>query len=145
MMQNKKMFDILLVESSQEIIMLFEELSKIFNLTIAYAKNITDFIELVTVYEFKFVLSNMHIEYKFGGLFLSRMFTNIRKVKINDGKMFLYSLQNNSNFDLSKLSLDDLAEEKFSNFYSFLSTNFPNQFFSYFTSPEYQNSIPVAI
>ncbi len=145
MISTTEIYDLLLVESSPEMNGIFKEISRIFNLKILFANNIKEFIELVTQYEFRFVLSNLHIEYKFAGLFISRMYSNIRKIKTNDGKMFMYSLQNNPKFELAKLILDDFAEQKYPSFYDFLRTNFPLHFFNYFTTDEFKQSVAAAI
>ncbi len=141
MIQNKKLFDILLVESSPIVIETFREIGKIFNLTIQFANSINEFIEQATNYEFKFVLSDLHIEYKFGGLFISRMYTNIRKIRVNDGKMYLFSLQKNPNLELAKFELDDFTEEKFSSFFDFLEAKFNKNFLHYFETSEFKQSV----
>ena len=116
MVQNKGIVDLLFVEESEPIGFLFSEISKIFGLSVKIAKSLDEFIRLVTVYDFKFVLCNLHVEHNFAGLFLSRLYTIIRKVKITDGKLFFNSFQQNPTLELSKLSLDDLSEEKFYNY-----------------------------
>ena len=141
MVSNKKIIDILFVEESDQVTFLFNEVSKIFNLTIKIAKNLDEFIELATIYDFKFVLCNLHVEYNFAGLFLSRIYSSIRKVKTNDGKLFFYSFQNNPKLELAKLSLDDFSEEKFFNFYDFLMEYFQTNYLHYFSSETFKQSL----
>ena len=81
MMQNKEIVDLLFVEESNEIGYLFSEISNIFGLSAKIARNLNEFVELATIFEFKFILCNLHIEHNFAGLFLSRMYSNIRKIK----------------------------------------------------------------
>ena len=139
--QNRTIVDLLVVEEAAEAITLFEELAKIFNLSIKIASSLDEFVEFATRYDFKVVLCNLHVEHNFAGLFLSRMYNNIRKVKINDGRLFFYSFQHNPTLELSKLSLDDLSEEKFSNFYDFMLEYFPQQCKQYFYSEGFKLSI----
>ena len=141
MIQDDGIIDILLIESSTRLIEMFEELSRIFNLNIKFARNINEFIEIATKRDFRFALCNLHIEYKFAGLFVSRMTSNIKKLKSNTGSMYLFSMQNNESYDLSKMSLDDFATEKFSSFYNFLRVKFPLQFFHYFSTEEFKQSL----
>jgi hypothetical protein len=136
MVQNKDIIDLLFVEESSEIGYLFNEISNIFGLTVKIAKNLDEFVELATIFEFKIVLCNLHIEHNFAGLFLSRVFANIKKIKVNDGKLFFYSFQNNPTLELSKLSINDLSEEVYSNFYDFMLAYFPQQCKHYFQSEE---------
>ena len=124
MIQDVGIIDILLIESSTRLIEMFEELSRIFNLNIKFARNINEFIEIATKRDFRFALCNLHIEYKFAGLFVSRMTSNIKKLKSNTGSMYLFSMQNNESYDLSKMSLDDFATDKFSSFYNFIRVYF---------------------
>lgn len=141
MVQNKDVIDLLFVEESEQIGFLFSEISKIFGLSVKIAKSLDEFVRLATVYDIKFVLSNFHVEHNFAGLFLSRLYTNIRKVKITNGKLFFYSFQHNPTLELSKLALDDLSAEKFSNFYDFMLEYFPQQCKHYFQSEELKMSI----
>lgn len=141
MIQDKEIIDILFVEESEQAAYLFKEVSKIFNLSIKIAKTLDEFVEIATIYDFKVILCNLHVEHNFAGLFLSRMYTSIKKVKINDGKLFFYSFQNNPRYELAKLSLDDFVEQKFSNFYDFLDEYFNNQFIQYFSSMMYLSRV----
>lgn len=131
--QNRKIIDLLVVEETSQAITLFEEIAKIFNLSIKIGSSLDDFIEISTLYDFKVVLCNLHVEHSFAGLFLSRMYTNLRKLKPRDGKLFFYSFQHNPKLELAKLSLNDLSEEKFANFYDFLNEYFPEQFLHFFS------------
>ena len=140
MVHNIKIIDILLVESSLGVIETFKEISRIFGLSILIADGIDEFVNLSTNHTFKFVLTNLHIEYNFSGLFVSRMYSGIRKIKVNDGKLFLYSLQNKDHLELAKMGLDDLSEEKYMSFFDFLEINFPENFFQYITSEEFRQS-----
>ena len=75
MNQKYEVIDILLVESHPTMKIIFEEISKIFNLNIRFANNIKEFIELATTKnQVKYVLCDLHIEYNFGGLLVSRMY-----------------------------------------------------------------------
>lgn len=145
MINATEMYDLLIVESSPVMIEMFSEISRIFKLKILIAKDINEFVKLVTKNEFKFVFANLHIEYNFAGIFIKRMYTNIRKIKSKNGKMFVYSLQNNENYELAKLELNDFAEQKYDSFYEFLEGNFPQNFFQYFKTDEFKQSIPAAI
>ena len=142
MVQNNEIFDILLVENSPVLIDIFKELARILNFSIKYASTINEYIFYFTKYDFRFVLIDIHIEYKFAGLFLSRIHFKIQKIKNNAVKMFFFSLQDNLEFDLSKLSLDDFSSEKFSSFYNFFRVKFPLQFFNYFRSETYNQGVP---
>ena len=141
MIQKNKLLDLLLVESSPIVIETFKEIGKIFNLKIRFASSINEFIELSKNFEFKYVFTNLHIEYNFSGLFLSRMYNNIRKIRVNDGKMYLFSLQNNPNLELAKLGLDDFAEEKFLSLFDFLEAKFNDNFLHYFETEEFKQSV----
>ena len=138
MIKNSNVIDLLIVEESENVIFLFSEIGKIFGITVKFAQNLDEFVDVATEYNFKFVLSNLHIEYNFAGLFISRMYNNIRKFKSNDGKLFFYSFQN---LEISKLILNDLTEEKFANFFDFLNEYFPIQYKDYFMSEAYRTSI----
>lgn len=143
MIPSKEYFDLLLVEESDNIIYLFQEVSKTFSLSIKFARNLDEFIDLASTYEFKYILCNFHIEHTFSGLLLSRMYNNIKKIKVNDGKLFFYSFQHNSSLELAKMSLDDLTEQKYTNFYDFLNENFYEQFLNYFNSQNFKQSLSV--
>ena len=141
MIQNEEIVDLLFVEESEQIGFLFSEISKIFGLSVKIAKSLDEFVQLVTDYDFKFALCNLHVEHNFAGLFLSRMYTIMKIAKIVDGKLFFYSFQHNQMIELSKLSLNDLSEEKFNNFYDFMLEYFPQECKQYFQSEELKQSI----
>ena len=89
MVQNEGIVDLLFVEESEQIRFLFSEISKIFGLSVKIAKSFDEFVRLVTDYDFKFVLCNLHVEHNFAGLFLSRMYTNMKNVKNYRWKIIL--------------------------------------------------------
>ena len=141
MEQQKGVADLLYVETSDEIGFLFSEISNIFGLSVKIAKSLDEFVQLATVFDFKFVLCNLHLQQNFAGLYLSRMYKKIRKAKIANGKLFFYSFQNNPTLELSKLGLDDLSDEKFDSFYEFLVEYFPKQCKQYFQSEDFKLSM----
>ena len=125
MAQNEKDFDILLIEDSASIIDLFSVLTKKFDLKIRIIKNTYEFMETAQRSTFKYVLCDLHLDYKFEGLFISRVYSNIRKIKNNDGKILLFTSDKANSHDAMKFGFDGMVEKDFLSIYEFLLNNFP--------------------
>ena len=141
MVQNSDIIDLLIVEDNENVLCLFNEISKIFGLNVKFASNLDDFINVILDRDPRFILCNMHIETDFSGLILSRMYDKIRKSTEKDALLYFYSFQNNKTLELAKLIIDDLADSRYANFYEFMDENFPLQFKQYFSSEQFKQSI----
>lgn len=122
---NNKVYDILLVEGSTAIIDLFSVLTKKFDLTIKFVKNTNEFTNITQRLSFKFVICDINLDYKYEGLFIARVYNNIKKIKNNEGKILLMCPESPSENELKKLTLDGILPRGFSTIYDFLLQNFP--------------------
>ena len=124
-MSTRQNADILLIEDSTAIIDLFKVLTKKFDLKIKYAKNTSEFLNIIRFNSFKYVLCDLNLDYKLEGLFISKVFSNIRKIQQTESKILLFSSEKVTEKEISKSGFDGSLVKDFLSIYDFLLQNFP--------------------
>ena len=125
MNNDDKTIDILLIEDSNSVIDLFSVLTKKFDIKIKYAKNSYDFMTLARDHHFKYVLCDLNLDYKYEGYFISRIYSNIRKVNHENGKILLFSAERETKEEFLIHGFDGSLDKNFLAIYEFLLHNFP--------------------
>ena len=125
MNHDQLLIDILLIDDNESVIDIFKILTKKFNLTIKYAKNTQEFIELSKKYNFSIILCDLNLDYKFEGFFIARLFSSLKLMRHLDSKVLLFSSQTLTNDELLKFSFDGSLDKNFHSIYNFLEVNFP--------------------
>jgi hypothetical protein len=134
--KNDKIVDILLIEDNESVVDIFKIITKKFEVSIKYAKNTNEFIKLMQMFEFRHVLCDLNLDYKYEGLFISKIYNNIRRIKPNNGKIYFFSNEIVGNFDLQKFCFDEVLEKNFSHIYGFLKSNFSFKTYKHFLEIE---------
>lgn len=137
MVHYENTIDLLIIEEAAPIIDLFQVLTKKFNLKVKYVKNTGEFLDLAKMYNFKVVLCDLDLDYSFEGLFIARVFANIRSINRLDSKLFLFSSKKVSKNELDKFGFDELLPKEFSLIYEFLLSNFSLKSYSDLIKDDY--------
>ena len=130
MVQDANIIDLLIIEDKAPIVDLLQVLTKKFNLKVKYARNTEEFLNLAKINNFKFVLCDLNLGYSFEGLFIARVFANIRTIKQLNSKILLLNSEKVSEFELNKFGFDGLLLKEFLSIYEFLLGNFPLKSYS---------------
>lgn len=117
-------FDLLLVENKESVIDIIKVLTKKFAIKVKYAKNTSEFTELIKFYNFKVVIVDLDLEYKLEGLFISTLYKNIRFIKNASSKIYLLSDKELPPTDIPKFHFDGIIKKSFKPMYEFLLNNF---------------------
>ncbi len=125
MYHDSQLYDLLLIEDSTSVIDLFLVLTKKFDLKIKIVKNSNEFMNVIRTNDFKFVLCDSNLNYKYEGLFIARVYNNIRKIKRSQGKILLFSSELASESEIGNFKFDDVLQKDFLTIYEFLLNNFP--------------------
>ena len=144
MNKNEKVVDILLIEDSANIIDIFSVLTKKFNLTIHIVKNTFEFMKTAQSINFKYILCDLHLDYKFEGLFITRVYSNIRKIKNSNGKALLFSSEKTNEEDATNFGFDGQVEKDFLSIYEFLLNNFPLRSYQELIKKESHNFVSIS-
>ena len=142
MNHKNEVIEMLLVENNEAIIDFFKVLTKKFDMQVKYVTNTTEFVELVKKYDFKNIICDVDLSYKFEGIFISNLYNNIKKIRNIDGKMYLLSDRIVPNID-GKFNFDGILPKKFQEIYDFLIQNY--EFKSYHKSIDQIASLETAV
>lgn len=124
MNHDDKLFDILLINNNEAVVDIFQILTKKFKLTLKIAKNTQEFVDYSKMYDFHYILSDLHLDYKFEGFFIARLFSTIKKVHNGDGQIILLSSENLSKDKLENFNFDGSVSKNFAEIYKFLVSHF---------------------
>ena len=117
-------FDLLLVENQESVIDIIKVLTKKFAIKIKFAKDTSEFTELIKIYNFKFVIVDLDLGYKLEGLFISTLYKNIRSIKNPSSKIYLLSDRGLSSPEIYKFHFDGIIKKRCTPMYEFLLSNF---------------------
>ena len=117
-------FDLLLVENQESAINIIKVLTKKFAIKIKFAKDTSEFTELIKIYNFKFVIVDLDLGYKLEGLFISTLYKNIQSIKNPSSKIYLLSDRELTSSEISKFHFNGIIKKKCTPMYEFLLSNF---------------------
>lgn len=139
MISHNKGTDILLIVNDEEVINIFANITKNFYITIKYAKNTIEFIDLIKNEDFHCVICDLDLLYNYEGIFIANIFSTLMKLRNLSSETILLTNNQFSNNKLITSSFNGILEKNSSAIYDFLQKKFPFQIFKndiLFTSHE---------
>ena len=118
-----QIIDILVIEDNENTINLFKVITKKFDLTIKFARSMTDFFEIITQYHFKFVLCGLYSENKKDALFIAQFFNRLR-LSSKQGKLLLFTSSMILKREIDIHGFDGQLEKEFPYIYAFFKRHF---------------------
>ena len=119
-MATNKLIDLLVIEDDKDIINLVKAMCLKQSLQVLFASDTTEFIALIKKYEFKNVLCDIHLSYRYEGLLIARMYASIKKINIGNGKIYKFSSEPMSKKELLKNGFDDSIGKNHTEIQTFL-------------------------